>query len=628
MPRKKTRAPDILPPITRRDFLNGVALSVAAGLTPRELLALDKGAYPPALTGLRGNHPGSFEAAHVLAWQGIKPEIPREQTDDVYDLVVVGGGLSGLAAAYLYQQWKGGRVLVLDNHDDFGGHAKRNEFTVGGESLIGYGGSQSIDKSSGWSKESLTLLDDIGIQTDPFYEYFDQSFFERLGMRPAIYFDERVYGQNVTVTNALGDYTGAPNPDEIDAALEAYPIGDEARAAFKALLQYDGNPFDELSNEERIEHLRSMSYTDYLGNALHMPDEVVGILRDNYKGIWGLGWDALSALEAWRAGQPGTAGLDIRGESTYDDVEVEPYIFHFPDGNAAVARAIVRQLIPAAIPGKTQEDLVLARVDYDVLDVKGAPTRLRLNALALDMRNTSDGRHVDVTYVRDGRAERVRARRAIMAGYINLLPHLCGEVAKEQVAAIKTLEKVPITYLNVAVRSWRAFAELGTQNLYIPKSPFMHQVGLDFPVSMGGYEYTKDPGTPTVLHGTFAPAAPDLGLTAREQFVAGRARMYDMRFEDYEREIVRQLDGALGKGGFDAERDIAAITVNRWPHGYAYEYIDLYDPPDYGPEYGPHIEARRPIGRISVANSDSQALSYINGAFDAAHRAVREQLES
>lgn len=611
--------------ITRRDFLNGVALSVASGLTPRELFAADA-PYPPALTGLRGNHPGSFEAAHQLAWQGIKPPIPDEQTDGTYDLVIVGGGLSGLAAAFLYQQRRGGRVLVIENHDDFGGHARRNEFTVDGERLIGYGGSQSIDTPSSYSKAASQILDDIGIRTDPFYEYFDEDYFERLGMMPAIYFDKNVYGRDKTVLNAMGDFRGSPDPDKVDTAIDAYPISEEAKRAFRQLLRYDANPFVKLSHAERLERLRGMSYSVYLRDVLGVPDEVIGLLRDDIKVIWGVGWDALSALEAWRWGKPGTRGIEIDGEYTYTGDEGEPYIFHFPDGNAAIARALVRKLVPEAIPGTTQEDLVRARVDYGAIDVKGARTRIRLNSLALDMRNTADGKHVDVTYLRNGRTERVRARHAIMAGYLNVLPHLCGEVTGEQVAAIKTLEKVPLVYLSIAVRNWAAFAELGTQSIYAPKSPLMVSFGLDFPVSMGGYEFTRDPQTPTVLHGTFVPATSDLGLTAREQFLAGRARLYDMRFEDYERGIVEQLDGALGPGGFDVERDVAAITVNRWPHGYAYEYIDLYDPPEFGPDYGPHLAARQRVGRISVANSDSEALAYVNGAFDAAHRAVDEQL--
>ena len=617
---RKSTAPEI----SRRDFLNGVALSVAAGLAPRELFAARR--YPPALTGMRGNHPGSFEAAHQLAWNQARPPRPAEQTDATYDLVIIGGGLSGLAAAFLYQQRHGGRVLVLDNHDDFGGHAKRNEFSVGGQRLIGYGGSQSIDSPATYSPEARQILADVGVRTEPFYDYFDRGYFERRGLKPTIFFEAERYGENRLVLNALGDYRGAPDPDEAAAAISAYPISDAAKGSFRELLDYQADPFDDLDNAAKIAKLRGMTYSAYLAEVLGVHDEVVGILRDKIKGLWGVGWDSLSALEAWRSGEPGTAGLRIEEHAAGDGHGAEPYIFHFPDGNAGVARALVGRLVPEAFPARTMEAQVLADVDYSLLDVKGAPTRVRLNALALDLRNTADGRHVDVTYVRDGRAERVRGRHAIMAGYLHMLPYLCPEVGAEQKAAIGYAEKVPLVYLSLAVRNWRAFAELGTHSIYVPQSDFMHSFGLDFPVSMGGYEFTRSPDTPTVVHGSFIPAAPGLGLSAREQHVAGRARIYDMRYEDFERLIVRQLDGAVGGGGFDVERDLAAITVNRWPHGYAYEYNDFFDPPDYGPQKGPHIRARERLGRISIANSDAAAFAYVDGAFDSAHRAVTEVL--
>jgi len=145
-------------------------------------------------------------------------------------------------------------------------------------------------------------------------------------------------------------------------------------------------------------------------------------------------------------------------------------------------------------------------------------------------------------------------------------------------------------------------------------------------VSMGGYEYTQTPDQPTVLHGTYVPTSPDQGLTSREQFVRGRARLYEMTYDDFERDTVRQLSGALEGGGFDAERDIAAITVNRWPHGYAYEYNELNDPPEWNVSNGPHIAGSAQIGRISIANSDAFAYAYADGAIAAADRAVDEQL--
>jgi spermidine dehydrogenase len=325
---------------------------------------------------------------------------------------------------------------------------------------------------------------------------------------------------------------------------------------------------------------------------------------------------------------PGTTHLGIgdldEGESGRD----EPYIFHFPDGNAGVARSLVRRLVPQAIPGHTMEDLVLARVDYDALDRAASPTRIRLNSTAVNVRHTTDSKHVDVTYVQHGDVRRVRGRHVVFAAYNAMLPHVCPELPEAQKEALAYAEKVPLVYTSIAVRNWRAFAELGYNSVYIPKSKYIYSFGLDFPVSMGNYNFTSNPDQPTILHGSWVPAVPEQGLTAREQHVAGRRRLYELSFADFEDDIVAKMDGALSAGGFDASRDIAGITVNRWPHGYAYEYNDLSDPQGFGPQNGPHVAGRAQLGRISIANSDASAYAYVNGAIDAADRAVDEQLRT
>jgi spermidine dehydrogenase len=271
------------------------------------------------------------------------------------------------------------------------------------------------------------------------------------------------------------------------------------------------------------------------------------------------------------------------------------------------------------------EDLVLARVDYSLLDLAANKTRIRLNSTAVDVRHAAGDQAVDVTYVAGGKPWRVRGRHAILACYNNIVPYLCPEVSAAQREAIAAVTKVPLVYISVAVRNWKAFENLGYRSFYIPQGILMHSFGMDFPVSMGGYEFTQKSSEPTVIHGTYCPTVPDQGLTEREQHVAGRRHLYEMSFADFERDIVRQMSGALGSGGFDAERDLAAITVNRWPHGYAYEYNELFDPPEWSRASGPHQIGAAQIGRISIANSDASAYAYVNGAIDAADRAVNEQ---
>lgn len=617
--------------ITRRDFINGMALSVTAGgtLSPLELLATANPAvYPPGLAGMRGNHPGSFEVAHALAREGRSWPRPETQTDTVYDLVVVGGGISGLSAAFMFRQKAGpkARILVLDNHDDFGGHAKRNEYSVDGKTIIGYGGSQSIDTPSSYSRASAAVLRDIGITTEAFYEYFDREYFSDRGLSAGVYFSEERYGRDSVNPDALRSYEGV-QADDPASIIADYPLSAAARQNFAQLLTEPRDYLPGMDRDEKIALMRQISYSDYLRKYVGAHEEVVLFCRDRLKGLWGFGFDALSALEGARYSMPGTEHLDYSEPSTARQEFDEPYIFHFPDGNASIARALVRQLVPAAVPGeRSMEGLVAARIDYEQLDRRSNAARIRLNSTVIDTRHVDGRSAVDVTYVRDGSTYRVRGKHVILACYNHMVPHLCPELPKAQADAIQLAEKIPLAYINVVLRNSTAFENLGYHSFYVPQTELMHSFGLDFPVSMGAYRFAESSADPVIIHGSVAAAAPDQGLTERQQHIVGRQRMYEMTYQDFETRIVRQLSGALGGGGFDAERDIAAITVNRWPHGYAYEYNELYDPPEWSQEDGPHRVGAAQIGRISIANSDAEAFAYVNGAIDAAYRAVNEQL--
>ncbi len=347
---------------------------------------------------------------------------------------------------------------------------------------------------------------------------------------------------------------------------------------------------------------------------------------------WGVGTDAISAREAFFLGFPGFAGLgvDLERDDPFLGVEKdEPYIFHFPDGNAGIARLLVRSLVPAAAPGRTMEDSVTAPFDYTALDRAEHKVRIRLNATAVELRHSGEvaggASPVRVRYVKAGRAYDVEASQAIYAGYGAMLRHICPDYPAAQAEAFATQVKVPLLYANMALRNWQAFADLGVASVRFPGG-LMDRMDLDFPVSLGDYEFARSPADPMLVHWVYVPTVPHQGLDARTQNRLGRQKMLELSFEDYERAIRQQAGDALSAGGFDPARDIAAITVNRWPHGYAYEYNDLYDPPEYDRYNGPHIAARQPFGRISIANSDAEAFAYVNGAIDAAWRAVQERL--
>ena len=299
------------------------------------------------------------------------------------------------------------------------------------------------------------------------------------------------------------------------------------------------------------------------------------------------------------------------------------YTFHFPDGNASLVRLLVRNLIPESLPGTSAEDVVTARLDYARLDRPQAPIRIRLNTTAVRVRHLGDAasaNDVEIVYARGGTLSSVRARACVLACYNMIIPYLCPELPQRQKEALHYASKIPLIYASVALRNWQAFKALGVAHVYAPGSYFS-SLALNEVVDIGGYASARSPDEPVLVHLVRVPVAP--GLPEREQHRVGRQDILSTSFETFERNIRDQLDRMLGPGGFDAKRDITAITVNRWPHGYAYEYNPLFDP-DWPPGEAPHVIGRARFGRITIANSDAGAAAYTDSAIDQAHRAVLE----
>jgi spermidine dehydrogenase len=625
-------------PITRRDFLSGSALLVAAGLTPRSQLHAGTAPvpspasapyYPPALTGLRGSHPGSFEIAHQVGREGRAFDITGLPVDERFDLIVVGGGISGLAAAWFYREAHGpaSRILMLDNHDDFGGHAKRNEFRVDGRLLLGYGGTESLQSPKTlFSKTVKRLMSELGVDLKRWDTAFDRSLYRSLKLTEGAYFDRETFGVDKLVpgapivTGGDSDHSDA-EPRAVEQVIAEFPMSADAKAQLIALFKHPADYLTGKSKAEKIAYLRKISYRDYLRRDAGIGDEAVQYLDGGTKDLLAMGPDITPALEALTTGYPGFAGLGL------DDQEEpafrEPYIYHFPDGNASIARLLVRSLIPASAPGHTMDDVLLAAFDYAKLDAE-APVRLRLNSTAVTVANARAHSGVDVGYVRAGALVRVQARHCVLACYNMIIPHIMPELPPAQQQALALGVKLPLVYVNVAIRNWHAFVKLGVDRIYSPNAYFSN-VKLDFPVSLGGYQAPRDPGEPMLLHLVHVPLTPNQGLTNVQQFRVGRQRLLDTPFEEYERHITDQLDRMLGPGGFKSSRDIAAITVNRWPHGYSYDANSLFDPDPHGPP--PYQLGRRRCGNVTIANADAGWNAYTHEAIDQAWRAVHE-LES
>jgi spermidine dehydrogenase len=643
--------------ISRRDFLNGIAIGVGGAMAGDLLRAVPgversrgmlqaagvdqdtPGYYPPALTGMRGSHDGAFAAAHALR-DGRFPATAGEPIDsgESYDLVVVGGGISGLAAAYFYGQRAGraARILVLDNHDDFGGHAKRNEFRPGGKLWIANGGTAGISSPFPYSPEARALMSAIGIEPQALAEAAnraaDRSIFSPL--QNAYFFDKETFGADRLVAGTPGGGRGrgaAPAPTWKEF-LAKTPLSPEVQNDIARLETAKVDYMPGLSNDEKKDKLSRISYKAFLLDFVKVHPGVIPFYQTRTHSLYGIGIDAVGALECWAYRYPGFDGMNLDPAATGrmsftargDATPHPPYTFHFPDGNASVARLLVRALIPDALPGHSAEDSVLATLDYSRLDRAASAVRIRLSSTVARVRHTgpaASARHVDVVYVRDKRLVTVRANGVVLACWNMMIPYLCPELPDKQKEALKYGVKVPLVYTSVALKNWTAFERLGISGA---ATPGMYHTGvrLEMPTVIGGYDPTpKSAGDPILVRMTRTPCRP--GLPARDQQPAGQLDLLTTTFAAFERKIRDQLARVLKDGGFDPARDIDAITVNRWPHGYAYEYNPLWDP-DWPAGESPCEIGRKPFGRITIANSDAAAAAYTDQAIDQAYRAVNE----
>jgi spermidine dehydrogenase len=380
-----------MPSITRRDFLDGCALTVAAGLTPLAQLArAQPAADPPARAGMRGHHAGSFEVAHAMR-DGEVPDFKNRPIEEDYDLVVVGAGISGLGAAYFFRKRRPNeRVLILDNHDDFGGHAKRNELTVDGRLILGYGGSESLQSPKAlWSPIAMGLLKELGIDIARFDTAFERKLYPSLGLSRGVFFAREAFGRDALVT---GDPTHTAADELGPGLLNAKPVADfvagfplSAADKAKVLSLYDAkrDPLRGKSRDEKEDILEKTSYRDYLIKICGLSEQAANCFHGRSLDFLALASDMIPAEEARDMGLPGFDGLGLSQEASPE--RDEPYIHHFPDGNASLARLLVRALIPGVAPGKGMDDIVLAPFRYDRLDLRENSVRIRLNSTCVNV---------------------------------------------------------------------------------------------------------------------------------------------------------------------------------------------------------------------------------------------------
>lgn len=617
-------------PISRRDFVQGAAVVAGAAFQSGALAAQGRAmphmtsneggadtsaiAYPPIKTGMRGSHSGAYEIAHALARDGAVLTTDEPITEH-YDLIVVGAGISGLAAAHYYQQRFGPtvRILLLENHDDFGGHAKRNEFHQSGDMVLSLGGTHNLE----WWRFS-EVVQAFMTEHDVDYEAMRDNMTFAYGRdapnSPAMWFDQDTYGTSRLVTNF--NLSAQLSDEDIDSV----PISEAGRLSLKQFY-HSGPTLEGWSEDKAGRILANTSYPDFLRKYGGLTEDAVQLFDKEEHGSWGLEMRAISAGEALWEGYP---GAHLFGEEWSQDSAGYP-VAMWPDGNASLVRLMVAKLMPHVAPEATADNVALARFDYSQLDEEAASVRLRLNSTVIGLENTDKG--VAVTYASStGKLRRISSQHAVLACYHSIIPYLCPTMGTAQKEALKYQVKVPMILTNVLIRNSEALNKLGVDAISCPGR--LHaRLFLFKGISTGGYERSENPSEAVslVFWGSISP--PKDAIDIRSQLRASRQQLLDLTFSDFEREVRTVLDELLGPAGFDVAEDILAITVNRWPHGYAYEYMQLWDP-EWEPGKAPHQIARQPFGSIAIANADAGASAYTHVAIDQAHRAVGELSDS
>jgi spermidine dehydrogenase len=615
-------------PIARRDFLNGMAIGITgtyaalksaplhAASPPEDTNAAN---YPPLRTGLRGQYPSAVEEFERIRG-GKYSEFPVADRDihEELDLVIVGGGISGLSAAYFYQTALGAeqRILILDNHDDFGGHAKRNEFHYQGKTFIGFGGTMGIATPYPYSYCAKALIRDLGIEVERGSEFHNREIEEKHNLGTGVFFDKEHFSEDRLVAGM--------GRTPWKTFFEEAPLSESARLDLIRLHGKNPDYMMGVSHEEKKAKLARMSYQDFLLNIAKVSPKALPFFQGeggrNNKRV-----DTMPALEAAEHGAVGFNGLGLKFEETFNEGS---FLFHFPDGNASIARLLVAKLIPDAISGnQSMNTIVKAPTTYERLDSPDSLVRIRLGSSVARVQHegpAASSRAVKIAYIHDGKLLGVRARHCILACYNGFIPYLMPELPERQREALAYPAKVPMMYTNVLIRRWTAFEKLGIAAISAP-CMYHTECRLDPGTTVGGYRGVTTSEEPILVHMMRNPNKP--GLPRKEQNRAGQQELLSTTFEQFELEIRNQLGRMLAPGGFDPAEDIAAITINRWPYGYAYTYDTLADP-DVPPEQRPHVIGRQRFGRTTIANADAGAAAFTNQAIDEAHRAVQELLVS
>ena len=594
--------------ITRRDFLNASLLATGAALlrTPAPLVRQPSTPTNPEWEGFggvgdyarsHGNTWASLTAAHDLRDGKFKnARRAAIDTGEQYDLIVVGGGISGLGAAAFFQKLKGGRCLVLDNHPMIGGEAKRNEFIVDGVHLIGPQGSNDFGTNAprGWLGE---YWKELGIPSgvDAFEHQAWADGIKPLEMaRDHYYFQlwaDEFASHGFFFKEADGSFKLVR--DAFGAGLNDTQWSESLRRDF---VRWRSNP-KVYEGEDLPRWLDGMTYEQLLVRELKLDPAVARYADPILAGAaGGLGGDVISAMCAAQIGLPGTGNGARRGSHKLS--ETLPFTSSFPGGNDGIMRHVLKKLVPDAIDGSGFAGVLNGRVRFAALDRQNNPTRIRLAATAIRVSNLSNG-HVEVIYFKNGRLHRTTASGVVMANGAWSSQYIVADVGEAKREAFTDFVRAPMLVVNVALKRWRFMYDLGiTAASYRDKFGFC--CNLRQSMVVGDYRPPLHPDRPTIL--TFYVPFERPGPSLKEQAVAARTELLATNYRDYERKIREQLVRLFGRGGFDPRNDIAGIILNRWGHAYVCPAPGFYFGRN-GKPAAPDV-LREPVGRITFANAE------------------------
>ena len=615
----------------RRDFIGTTLIGTGAALlgAPAPSSAQNLTSSWNGYSGIgdyarsNGNTAAVVNAAHGVRDGRYEAAIPSAPlVDDVYDLVIVGGGFSGLIAAYEFRKARpNARCLVLDNHPIFGGEAKHNQMLVDGVTLTGPQGSNDavVPAPDNSYAHVSGLWDEIGMP-----RHFD--FVQPAGVDPALRFARDHYqpmfwDERAATVGYYFDGSGFGSQrmwvnDPWTDDLRRAPLSPQTR---RDLVTWKKNArvFSRDTEDQTNRWLDSMSYGDFIEHEMGLSRDVIRYADPLVAtGDYGVGCDGVSAYAAKLIGLPGVAENDIGSND----------VFAFPGGNAATLRHIVKALLPTAITGTTAfGDVCFAPIAFEKLD-RPQPTRIRLGATAVAVHH--DGKPetaetVSVTYALDGKLQRVRANAAIIAIGGWIARHIVRDMPPAYVAAYDQFHHAPILVANVALRNWQPFAKLGITAAHWFDG-FGFFVNVRQPMVIDGAPVPLDPAKPAML--TFYVGFQQPGVATGPQASAGRAKLFATSYADFERQIRSQMQTMFGDAGFDGRRDIAGIVLNRWGHAYIAPQPGFYFGAAGRP--APLEVVRQRYGRIAFGHSELSGRQSWGRAAQESRRALAQVLDS